>query len=238
MAHLWPDLLWIYSILLNLFHSHSGGDIIIEGVFIYKGELFIIKKVEHYKLQKRSTDTDLPDIDSDSQKPEMVIYKHEKPTDPNIEVPVHKCGHDHLHYNFHPSGAATFYADEYMKQKTSYRIQPRGTTGCPSAKKMLYMGIAADCSYVSAIGDETKVASTILQNMNIVSGIYEKFFNVAIGIVSMKIFPTCSTTEAAWNRDCSSSAYDISTRLSDFSAWRKTQNADAGLWHLMTACKS
>lgn len=204
---------------------------------MFNNELYTVKKIEHYKLHKRSFDAELPEMaETNGSSPEMVIYKHEKPSDPNFKAPVYKCGHDHLHYNFHPSGAATFFADEYMKQ-SSPRLQSRGTAGCPTSKKILYMGIAADCSYVKVIGDETKAASAMLQNMNIVSGIYEKFFNIGIGVITLKIYPTCSTTDAAWNRDCSSS-YDITTRLSDFSAWRKTQSADAGLWHLFTACNS
>jgi hypothetical protein len=53
--------------------------------------------------------------------------------------------------------------------------------------------------------------------------------------VNIISFSTCGTP--AFNVQCSSS-YTINQRLSDFSSWRGSQNADAGLWHLMSNCST
>lgn len=56
-------------------------------------------------------------------------------------------------------------------------------------------------------------------------------FNIVIGIIDIRMFPICNTP--SFNKPCSTPGYAIDDRLFDFSEWRGTQNADAGLWHLV-----
>jgi hypothetical protein len=113
----------------------------------------------------------------------------------------------------------------------------RAPAGCPTAKKILIMAAAADCTYVSAKGGASQALNAILANWNAATKIYESTFNVALALVKVQIEQTCTSDDATktWNRECSSS-YTISDRLSDFSRWRGTVKDEAGLWHLMTRC--
>ncbi|KAJ1678955.1 hypothetical protein EV182_003017, partial [Spiromyces aspiralis] len=115
-------------------------------------------------------------------------------------------------------------------------------SGCTTSKKVLYMGVAADCTYITNYGSEDGARSQILSNWNQVSAVYERQVNVQIGIIELQIesmsCPNSPGSDTAWNQQCSDT-YTIERRLSDFSSWRaKRSNDDAGLWHLMTACAS
>ena len=112
--------------------------------------------------------------------------------------------------------------------------------GCLSARKVLYMGVAADCSFVTSYGSEDKARSQILSDWNQASSVYERQINVMLGVIELQIeamsCPSSPDSSTAWTRDCSDS-YTIEQRLSDFSTWRGKKGDDGtGLWHLMTRC--
>ncbi|KAG0084320.1 hypothetical protein BGZ93_008920 [Podila epicladia] len=116
--------------------------------------------------------------------------------------------------------------------------------GCPTNRLVNYMGVAADCTYVQLYGGPAAARKQIFANFNTASGIYESTFNVALGIIALNIVtegcPAAPVKGEEWNQPCSTT-YQIDQRLSDFSAWRgqSPRNSDgAGLWHLMTNCKS
>ncbi|ORY96016.1 Metallo-peptidase family M12-domain-containing protein [Lobosporangium transversale] len=116
--------------------------------------------------------------------------------------------------------------------------------GCPTSRLVNYMGVAADCTYVRNYKGSANARKQIFSTFNTVSAIYESTFNVALGIIALNIVPDgCPSTpveDAKWNQDCSDS-YSIDLRLSDFSNWRGQGDRSrdgAGLWHLMTTCKS
>jgi hypothetical protein len=105
---------------------------------------------------------------------------------------------------------------------------------------VLYMGAAADCTYVKYYQSTDNARMQIINDWNSVSSVYSSSFNVALGLINITLMDsTCPTTPAAstnWNQACST-GYSISSRLSDFSRWRGNIGADgAGLWHLMTNC--
>ncbi|KAJ1878550.1 hypothetical protein LPJ57_003346, partial [Coemansia sp. RSA 486] len=112
--------------------------------------------------------------------------------------------------------------------------------GCITARKVLYMGAAADCTYVTKYQSQDGARMQILSNWNQASAVYERQLNVALGLIALQIedlsCPTNIASNKAWNRGCSES-YAIDKRLSDFSSWRAEQGDDGcGLWHLMTNC--
>ncbi|KAJ2781497.1 hypothetical protein H4R18_002823, partial [Coemansia javaensis] len=112
--------------------------------------------------------------------------------------------------------------------------------GCLGARKVVYMGAAADCSYVTAYQSQDGARQQILSDWNQASAVYERQLNVALGLIELQIeeqtCPSSVDPAAAWNRGCSST-YGIDKRLSDFSVWRAARGNDGtGLWHLMTNC--
>ncbi|KAI0077421.1 hypothetical protein K474DRAFT_1707303 [Panus rudis PR-1116 ss-1] len=114
------------------------------------------------------------------------------------------------------------------------------TSGCPSSQKIVYMGVAADCAYVSQYGSSQNASQQIISNFNSASALYKTTFNVSLGIIEMQVHePQCpSSTDPAnpWNVGCGNNV-TLDDRLSLFSQWRGDKGADgAGLWHLMSGC--
>ncbi|ORX48505.1 hypothetical protein DM01DRAFT_1309533 [Hesseltinella vesiculosa] len=124
--------------------------------------------------------------------------------------------------------------------------------GCPSTRKIAFMGAAADCTYTTTYGSIRLARSQMLTDWNVASAVYERTFNISLGLIYMQMSkPNCiaspsssssssssSPTNTAWNQPCSS-AYSIGNRLSDFSFWRGQRgDDDAALWHLMTQCST
>ncbi|KAH8120727.1 Metallo-peptidase family M12-domain-containing protein [Phellopilus nigrolimitatus] len=115
------------------------------------------------------------------------------------------------------------------------------TTGCPKSQKVLYMGVAADCAYVTAYSSTQNATMQILNDWNSASALYKSSFNVSLGIVQIDVQdPTCPTSapaDAPWNVGCDNTNVTLNDRLSLFSAWRGTKGDDGtGLWHLMSGC--
>ncbi|KAL1920889.1 uncharacterized protein VTP21DRAFT_11524 [Calcarisporiella thermophila] len=117
--------------------------------------------------------------------------------------------------------------------------------GCPKSRLINYMGVAADCTFVDHHQSAEDVRKQIITDFNTASVVYERSFNISLGIIFIEIYePPCSmvgndgTGAVPWNRDCSE-AYTINQRLSDFSYWRGQRGEDGvGLWHLMTKCNT
>ncbi|KAK0567648.1 hypothetical protein OC861_002603 [Tilletia horrida] len=123
---------------------------------------------------------------------------------------------------------------------TSYIGDIGSTVGCPTSARVVYLGVAADCSYSGRLnGDENAVRRRILTNMNTVSSIYRSTFNVSLGVVALEVrnssCPSNPSGTEEWNAACSNS-FSLDERLSAFSRWRGTQDGSTGLWHLLTAC--
>ncbi|RUS21904.1 Metallo-peptidase family M12-domain-containing protein [Jimgerdemannia flammicorona] len=106
------------------------------------------------------------------------------------------------------------------------------------------MGAAADCTYTSSYGSIEAARIQIINDWNTASAVYERTFNVSLGLINLNMMamncPTnmanLTSTNTTWNQNCSD-AYTINNRLSDFSVWRGGRGDDgAGLWHLMTKC--
>ncbi|GAA5889430.1 hypothetical protein JCM6882_000740 [Rhodosporidiobolus microsporus] len=134
------------------------------------------------------------------------------------------------------------------------------TAGCPKQALVVFVGMAADCTYVSAYGSTDAARTQILTDMNSVSALYQQSFNVSLGIVELSVMnSTCPSTSSEidssnpWNLPCpgsgssgsgtaqnSSIGIDLNSRLSVFSQWRGDKGAGdgAGLWHLLTACQT
>ena len=130
--------------------------------------------------------------------------------------------------------------ERFSQIKSSPLLKRAATSSCfLPVKQVLPMGVAADCSYVIAMGSAEAALKKIISNWNSASQVYESTFYIALSIVTVKIVESCGNhggETLAWNRDCGLT-YTINDRLSDFSQWRGTIKDSAGLWHLMTKCK-
>ena len=109
--------------------------------------------------------------------------------------------------------------------------------GCPLERRVAYIGVVADCSYVSKFRHMEECKNEILTQWAIASAIFEHTFNISLCILTLIILKDCSTptSKTPFNRECIPS-YSISKRLSDFSNWRGSQDKRAMVYHLMTGC--
>ena len=226
-----------------------------EGAFVVGEEMYVIRSVDSYQHAKKHEDVDVPDSDfrdSDHRHARMIVYRNHDVRLDSVTSRAHQnegvtfCGADDLHWNQEGDHGAHGY---FSRQKQAFSrgnkssiehqhnlnanqvyLSKRVYTGCPLSKKILYMGVAADCAYIKYYGSENAARTQILSNWNIVSAIYEDSFNVYLGLIEIVMFPDCGTP--TFNQQCSGS-YTISNRLSDFSQWRGTKDKSAGLWHLV-----
>ncbi|KAG8768597.1 hypothetical protein FRC12_005463 [Ceratobasidium sp. 428] len=123
---------------------------------------------------------------------------------------------------------------------SNFADQIGNTAGCSKTQKIVYMGVAADCTYTSRYGGTANATTMILNDWNTASSLYKSTFNISLGIVELAIQDsacpaTSPTPNPAWNVPCSDSV-TLNERLSLFSAWRGQKSDGAGLWHLMSGC--
>ena len=132
------------------------------------------------------------------------------------------------------------------------------TTGCPKSPQVLYMGIAADCTYTANYGDQNATRVQILcvpscvcshrslippltssctvahsTNMNTVSALYQRTFNISLGVVEVNVAdrtcPSGSNSDEAWNVACPASATSGGLDLNDrLSAFSQWRSAKGG----------
>ena len=112
-------------------------------------------------------------------------------------------------------------------------------SGCPTSPKIVYMGVAADCTYTQQYGSQTNATQQILNNWNSASALYRNTFRISLGIIELQVMdsncPAAIDPAVPWNTDCGS--VTLGDRLSLFSQWRGDKGEDGtGLWHLLSRC--
>ncbi|KAK9718179.1 hypothetical protein K7432_005694 [Basidiobolus ranarum] len=230
---------------------------IYEGVFSLGPETYHVQPITSYKLSKRFQD---PEVVNPSARPpyqrrsSSIIYRlsDQKASQNHIKRGFNHahgsdkasaCGSEGLKFNQNITKITPHY--DWTLGGIHNRLEKRApvaNSGCPTSKKVMYMGVAADCTYVKNYKGVEAATKSILSNWNIASGVYEKTFNIALGVAKLEmrseICPTTLDNSVAWNRECSDS-YDINARLNDFTRWRGTLGDDNnGLWHLVTRCST
>ncbi|GFF51788.1 disintegrin and metalloproteinase domain-containing protein B [Aspergillus lentulus] len=112
------------------------------------------------------------------------------------------------------------------------------TSGCPKTKQVALVGIAADCSFRASFDNDDAAKQWIINVVNSASDVYEKSFNISIGLRNLTITDkTCPATAPAstqWNMPCDQS--NITQRLNLFSQWRGQQSDGNAYWTLMSNC--
>lgn len=115
------------------------------------------------------------------------------------------------------------------------------TQGCPSMRKVALVGVATDCTYTATFDSETATRQNVINQINTASDLYEKTFNISLGlanlVISPKDCPGSAPAATPWNVNCQSNT-DIQARLNLFSAWRGTKNDNYSHWTLLTNCNT
>ncbi|KAF8252160.1 hypothetical protein K440DRAFT_594442 [Wilcoxina mikolae CBS 423.85] len=116
------------------------------------------------------------------------------------------------------------------------------TTGCPKTRLVALVGVATDCTYTGDFPAEADARSNIIKQLNSASDLYEKTFNITLGLAQLVISkancPGTAPDTSKWNVPCSSST-TIENRLNLFSQWRGQRSNDSlALWTLLTTCET
>lgn len=85
-----------------------------------------------------------------------------------------------------------------------------------------------------------KARRKIISDFNIVSGIFEKAFNISIELIRIQLFEDCDQPlqyTLKWNGNCKDLP-SLDKRLSWFSEWRSTQPKDSAIYHLVSGCSN
>ena len=61
------------------------------------------------------------------------------------------------------------------------------TNGCPSSRKVALIGVATDCAYTSSFNSSETARSNVIQQIASASTLYEKTFNVTLGLQNLTI---------------------------------------------------
>ncbi|KAI7858760.1 Metallo-peptidase family M12-domain-containing protein, partial [Circinella umbellata] len=242
--------------------EHSYPHPLFEGAFMLGSDIYHIKTTTNFHLSKR-TDDPLP---SNNNSP-MVIYRdsdieQQQPNEKHhliSRAPQTKddfmCAMEEMQFNQKLTGMRNTSSssttsqppsiiDDHYGGSTSHSLTKRfnPSSGCPSTRKIAYMGAVADCTYVQSYGSIRFARLQIINDWNVASAVYERTFNISLGLIYIQMSqPGCPRhpkPQQNWNQECSS-FYTINDRLSDFSLWRGKRGDDgAALWHLMTKCST
>ncbi|KAI8086477.1 Metallo-peptidase family M12-domain-containing protein [Halteromyces radiatus] len=240
---------------------------VFEGSFEMLNDVYHIKSTDMYNKTKRRDDV-TPMITVSQQQQQqyqslMVIYRDSDTSLVSLEqfdLPADnasssfspQCATDRLNYNapymsthknnnndmiLRPGHPASRLDGLFMPPSS---FTKRATTGCPTTKKIAYMGAAADCTYTKHYQSKQQAQIQIITDWNSVSALFERQFNIQLGLVNITVMdelcPTTPSSAEPWNRACSDT-YTLDDRLSDFSRWRGTMSNDGiALWHLLTNC--
>lgn len=207
------------------------------GTFSYKGEVYNIQPASNFLRLRSKQDPTIPKYNSHNS----VIYRRSDYFQASKKMGAYdskaSCGVSHLHTT------NTHFRKKNVVGEVYNKIVRRGSDSvCSSKKKILYMGVAADCSYVSKFGSADEARIQIISDWNMVSGLYEKEFNIKLGIIKIETpsseCPSSIDPAIPWNQKCSTN-YSMTSQLDDFSVWRAKKGSDhTGLWHLVSDCRT
>ncbi|KIM48454.1 hypothetical protein M413DRAFT_440195 [Hebeloma cylindrosporum] len=237
------DLGWARIMVHEQGNTNEGIPPVFEGAFSARGVIYHIMTKENYLRNKHELDPLLtePVDDTDAslviwRESDVMTPKEEHFAKTGVMFPPEKvatpqsCGHDRLDYND---------LNQNPMLRTSLQPSWSGSLLNPFLNILIYMGVAADCTYVSKYNGQENATQQILNNWNSASSLYKTSFNVSLGIAELQVrsavCPSPVDPTTPWNIPCSSAALD--TRLSIFSQWRGNKGDDGiGLWHLMSGC--
>lgn len=218
----------------------------IQGGFSYKDQFYKVRQPAHPLLQK---DDGLM----------MALHKRSSATDLVLSViddeeVASRCGHERLQYNHRnnyeralPNEVIPLSPQEILELAFGDAEKLATNGGCPLTRKSLYVAVVADCGFMKEFGGSAEEAqAAILTEFNLASEIYERQFNIELGIIEIHLMDTCWDNAASgrvlmkdsnsrWNDKCNQ-VPSMEDRLSLFSQWQEKLNTTAGIVHLVTGC--
>jgi len=230
---------------------HADHEPIWEGVFNIAGIDYHVLTRDKYLRTKSVDDVMLGEFG------DMVIFRD---SDADSTGHTQSCSHDSLAYNNHttnpvfmnhPSGLPMLTPNGLFKRQSTgdtggmtsgnnFIDSIGDDSGCPDNQRIVYMGVALDCNYVTTYGSTDNARTQVLNVWNQASALYRSTFQISLGINELVVqdanCPSTAPSDATWNVHCDNDL-TLDERLSRFSAWRGDRSSDGlGLWHLMTAC--
>ncbi|KAF9259896.1 hypothetical protein L218DRAFT_907767 [Marasmius fiardii PR-910] len=266
----YPEMGWARVVVHDEGDPRVGRMPVLEGAFSVDGVVHHIVTKDNYLRTKGSLDPEL-ELVEEVEELQVVIWRETDVDSVVGSAGVFAgegfggvnstgggtCGHDTLEWNTNPALRLDPHERELSllpyplswwrrdlvggDVQTNYVDFIGQTAGCPTSQRLVYMGVAADCVYVSKYGSPQNATQKILNDWNSASALYKSTFNISLGIVEMQVqsgtCPSQADSGAPWNIDCSGNGGDINHRLSLFSQWRGAKGSDGvGLWHLMSGC--
>ncbi|GKZ19146.1 hypothetical protein AbraIFM66951_004506 [Aspergillus brasiliensis] len=259
---MWDPVGWA-----RIYLKQDGTEPLFEGVFSVDGDNHHVQLKSAYMEKKRPVDVDLPDSATDYmifyRDSDMVRLHTELK---RSSLGSTSCQADQLGFNTNPNhpvlqpyGQAETDTWGAMSLNSLFGLNKRqsdigsvsgnaggvnlastigDTSGCPSTKQVALIGVATDCSFTGSFNNETAAKEWVISTVNSASNVYEKAFNITIGLRNLTITdsscPDNPPAATAWNMPCSSG--NLTSRLDLFSKWRGEQSDDNAYWTLMSDC--
>jgi len=242
--------------------KRDGLNPLIEGVFSLFGDHHHIQLRPSYLQTRRESDVILSNA-RHSEDEQMVVYRDSDITQgkssglDSRSSSGQSCGADHLDFNYefsHPIlGSGSDKSSPLLEPASSPARRQSGrigngnlqatiglTAGCPTEGRVALIGVATDCTYTASFASTDAVRENIISMVNTASQVYERTFNITIGLRNLTISdaqcPTTAPAATPWNIDCSGG--DIEQRLSLFSIWRASTGDSNAYWTLMSTCNT
>lgn len=222
----------------------SADDIKITGGFQYDGHMYRLMPGNHVLLTKEVAEKVLEKPRAFERAATIVSKKELGKLNEGSNGEKHRCGVNDLEFNKKQSGSvAKLIKAQVSPEKVKIVQVPRkardqvikdATAGCPVNPQQLTIAVVADCNYVKALGGRTKARENILNDMNLVAGIYLKTFNIDLSINSVELLDKCEDGDS-FNVPCKDYP-GLDAVLNRFSKWRDGRSNDAGIYHLVTSC--
>ncbi|KAJ5038462.1 uncharacterized protein L3040_007320 [Drepanopeziza brunnea f. sp. 'multigermtubi'] len=253
-----PSGNWQRAGWARIYVKRDGSSPLLEGVFSVWGDHHHIQPRSSYLRIKRDVDFDPVEITEER----MVVYRDSDMVsagERKRDSVISRCPADELSFNSGPDNPI-FGKPE---PKISWNSASRGslanrqiftgdtsifenlrdtigsTDGCPTSGRVALIGIATDCSYTAAFESTAAVRDNLIAMVNAASDVYERTFNVTLGLQNLTISdaacPATAADSAPWNAACPTNG-DIESTLESFSQWRGERNDDNAYWTMMTTC--
>lgn len=245
----------------RVYVKRDGASPLMEGAFSIWGDHHHIQSQSSYMQTKRDVDFHFTETNEE----QMVVYRDSDmlPVDEwkRDTTPASRCPADDLAFNSGPNNPIFAEAEAELTWNSASlgsiarrQLIPGGNAGtgnlresigsldgCPTSPRVALIGIATDCSYTASFDNEDAVRDSLIAMVNTASDVYERTFDITIGLQNLTISdaacPSSAADSAPWNVACVQNQ-DIENKLEQFSAWRGGRNDNNAYWSLMTACRS
>ncbi|KAH7361066.1 Metallo-peptidase family M12-domain-containing protein [Rhexocercosporidium sp. MPI-PUGE-AT-0058] len=250
---------WMEGGWARVYVKRDGTSPLVEGAFSIFGNQHHIQLQSSYMQTKRDTDFHF----HDDKEERMVVYRDsDMALAEKRDGEAGRCQSDQLSFNTGPENplsarggiAGMTWNSASLGSLANRQIIPGGnsgygdlrssigsTDGCPTSGRVALIGIATDCSYTASFSSAEAVRQNLISMVNTASDVYERTFNITIGLQNLTISdaqcPASAADSAPWNVACTETN-DIEAKLEQFSEWRATRDDDNAYWTLMSTCRS